>query len=76
VLGQVTEIWVGALLALALVPIAVRVLFSWDRARTIKRFPELDRPETQWPRVRDWLAGRELTVEASREQSSHDGEAP
>lgn len=59
-----TELWAGALVTLVLVPVAVRVLFSWDRARLIRRFPELRGPETKWPRVRDWARGKHPTVEA------------
>jgi hypothetical protein len=57
------ELWIGALVTLALLPVAVRVLFLWDRARLIRRFPELDGPDTKWPRVRDWTMGKQSTVE-------------
>jgi hypothetical protein len=66
-ISLVTELWVGALVTLALVPVAVRILFSWDRARLIRRFPELDSSSTKWPRVRDWAVGRHPTIE-TREQ--------
>jgi Flp pilus assembly protein TadB len=59
-----TELWAGGLVTLALVPVAVRVLFSWDRARLVKRFPELEGPNTKWPRVRDWVVGKRPTVRA------------
>lgn len=62
-ISLLVELWIGALITLALLPVAVRVLFWWDRARLIRRFPELDGPDTKWPRVRDWTMGRQSTVE-------------
>jgi hypothetical protein len=65
-ISLITELWIGALVTLALLPITVRVLFLWDRARLIGRFPELAGPETKWPRVRDWALGRAYAVEPRR----------
>jgi hypothetical protein len=65
-ISLLTELWIGALVTLALLPIIVRVPFLWDRARLIGRFPELAGPETKWPRVRDWARGRRPTVETRR----------
>lgn len=61
-----TELWVGALVTLMLVPVAVRIIFSWERARLIRQFPELDSPNTKWPRVRDWAVGKRPTVETGK----------
>jgi Flp pilus assembly protein TadB len=62
-IGLVAEMWIGVLVALALLPVAVRVLFAWDRARLLRRFPELEGADTHWPRARDWIVGKESTVE-------------
>jgi hypothetical protein len=63
-----TELWVGALVTSALLPVVVRVLISWDRTRLVRRFPELDSPDTKWPRVRDWARGKEPTIEARQQR--------